>query len=191
MHIDPLLCKQIKAFICQSPVTDSWLLGVTGKSNWNHANRFPSALCYKEPHVLFTGPHTELKSRMLGGNWSCRGLLCGFCTLSLLYLSSFLKAVCVGKNQWFSETLRAHLDRNEQVRKGTPHREAHYTRIIPPFCWPVHWERERALCKLGIFFPVFPLGKEDTSGYRSHTVISVFKLLITTLTITHISGWVL
>lgn len=166
MHIDPLLCKQIKAFICQSSVTDSWLLGVTGKSNWNHANRFPSALCYKEPHVLFTGPHTELKSRMLGGNWSCRGLLCGFCILALLYFELFSKSCLCGQKSVIFWDIKGTFGQKGARAWGSTHREAHYTGIIPPCCWPVHWEWEWALCKLGIFFPAFPLGEEDTSGYR-------------------------
>lgn len=66
--MDPLLCKQIKAFICQSPVTDSWLPGVTGNRNWNHTNRFPLALCYKEPHVLSQGLTASSKAEYWGGS---------------------------------------------------------------------------------------------------------------------------
>lgn len=71
--MDPLLCKQIKVFICQSPVTDSWLPGVTGNRNWNRTNRFPLALCYKEPHVLSQGLTASSKAEYWGGaKWPCR-----------------------------------------------------------------------------------------------------------------------
>lgn len=56
--------------------------------------------------------------------WGVIGLVGGSCVAFVSWryyiLSSFLKAVCVGKNQWFSETLRAHLDRKEHVREARP-----------------------------------------------------------------------
>lgn len=68
----------------------------------------------------------------------CRGvigLVGGSCVAFVSWryyiLSSFLKAVCVVKNQWFSETLRAHLDRKEQVRKGPPNGKPTTSGLFP------------------------------------------------------------
>lgn len=112
--------------------------------------------------------------------WGVIGHVGGSCVAFVSWhyyiLSSLLKAVCVGKNQWFSETLREHLDRKEQVREGPPAGKPTTPGLFPLAADLTAGNGNGLYVNWAFFFLVFPLGEEDTSGYRQGSSSSSSQL---------------